>query len=320
MTAVPLFIPSPSHGVWHLGPLPIRGYALCIIAGVLAAVWFGERRWVQRGGRPGEVTDIAFWAVPVGLVGARVYHVITDHDLYFGSGRNPLHALEIWNGGLAIWGAIAGGLLGAWIACRKKSIRVSVLADALAPCLLLAQAIGRWGNYFNQELFGKPTDLPWGLKIDAAHWPPPYDQHAPATAHGGYATFHPTFLYECVWNLGALGLVLWLDRRLKLGFGRCFALYVMAYTAGRFWIENLRIDVAADGDHLLGLRFNAWVAVVLFVLAAAYFVVVGRRHPRPDTRPESPYTDGRPAAPDDDGVAAAAGVHHTESGAIGPDR
>jgi prolipoprotein diacylglyceryl transferase len=298
-----LSIPSPSQGVWHLGPLPIRGYALCIIVGVLAAVWLGERRWQQRGGRAGEVTDIAFWAVPAGLVGARVYHVITDHELYFGGGRNPLHALEIWNGGLAIWGAIAGGLLGAWFACRRMHIRVSALADALAPGLLLAQAIGRWGNYFNKELFGRPTDLPWKLQIDAAHRPAGY---------GDEAYFHPTFLYECIWNLGALGLVVWLDRRLKLGFGRCFALYVMAYTAGRAWIEDLRIDVAADGAHPLGLRFNVWTAIVLFVLAATYFVVVGRRHPRPDSREPSPYTAGRddetgdPAVPDSDELSGPA--------------
>jgi prolipoprotein diacylglyceryl transferase len=294
--AVLLSIPSPSQGVWHLGPLPVRGYALCIILGVVAAVWFGEHRWEQRGGRRGEVADVALWAVPAGLVGARLYHVVTDHDLYFGSGRHPIRALEIWHGGLAIWGAIAGGAFGAWLACRHRNIRMTAFIDALAPGLLLAQAIGRWGNYFNQELYGKPTKLPWGLKIDEAHWAPPYGpDHLPSTAHGSYATFHPTFLYECIWNLGAFGLVLWLDRRLRLGFGRCFALYVMCYTAGRFWIENLRIDVAADGDHLLGIRFNAWVAVVLFVLGATYFVLAGRRHPRPDTRETSPYRDGHAA-------------------------
>ncbi|WP_310963039.1 prolipoprotein diacylglyceryl transferase [Nocardioides terrisoli] len=298
MTAllIPGFIPSPSQGVWHLGPLPVRGYALCIIAGVIAAVWLGERRWEQRGGTRGEIADIALWAVPFGLVGARVYHVITDHELYFPS--HPIGALEVWNGGLAIWGAIAGGVLGGAIACRRRGIRMRPLMDALAPGLLLAQAIGRWGNYFNQELYGKPTTLPWGLKIDSSHWVPPYTaDNPPPTAHGlQYATFHPTFLYECVWNLGAFGLVLWLDRRLRLGFGRCFALYVACYCAGRFWIENLRIDVAADGDHFLGMRFNAWVALVLFVCGLVAFVVIGRRHPRPGSREESPYVDGhRPA-------------------------
>jgi prolipoprotein diacylglyceryl transferase len=281
--AVLLAIPSPGQGVWHLGPLPVRGYALCIILGVVAAVWFGEHRWEQRGGRRGEVADVALWAVPAGLVGARLYHVITDHDLYFGSGRDPVRALEIWHGGLAIWGAIAGGAFGAWLACRHLNIRMTAFIDALAPCLLLAQAIGRWGNYFNQELFGRPTDLPWKLHIDPAHRIAGYEDQA---------YYHPTFLYECLWNLGAMGLVLWLDRRLRLGFGRCFALYVMAYTAGRAWIEDLRIDVAADGVHPLGLRFNVWTSIVLFALAAAYFVLAGRRHPRPGTREDSPYRDG----------------------------
>jgi len=288
----PLFLPSPGEGVWHLGPLPIRAYALCIILGVIAAVWFGERRWEERGGIRGQVSDVALWAVPFGLVGARVYHVITDHELYFGAGRHPIRALEIWNGGLGIWGAIAGGVFGAWFACRRMGIRLPSLMDALAPGLLLAQAIGRWGNYFNQELFGRPTTLPWGLKIDQAHRPSGYEDDA---------TFHPTFLYECLWNLGAMALVLWLDRRLRLGFGRCFALYVMCYTAGRFWIEALRIDPAADGDRFLGLRFNDWTSIVCFVVAAACFVIIGRRHPRPDSREESPYRDG--AAPIEDPVA-----------------
>jgi prolipoprotein diacylglyceryl transferase len=160
--------------------------------------------------------------------------------------------------------------------------------------LLLAQGIGRWGNWFNQELFGKPTQLPWGLKIDDQHWPTPYSAaNPPSTVHGDYATFHPTFLYECLWNLGAMGFVLWLDRRLRLGFGRCFALYVMAYTAGRAWIEDLRIDNVEYHD-VLGLRLNVWTSIVVFALAATYFVLAGRRHRRPDTREESVYRDGRP--------------------------
>ncbi|MGN6251288.1 MAG: prolipoprotein diacylglyceryl transferase [Marmoricola sp.] len=277
---LPLSIPSPSEGVWHLGPFPVRAYALCIIAGVVAAVWLGERRWQQRGGRAGEITDIALWAVPFGLVGARLYHVLTDHELYFPD--HPWGALEVWHGGLGIWGGIAGGALGAWIACRRMGVSLSVLADALAPGLLLAQAIGRWGNYFNQELFGRPTSLPWGLEIDPDRRPPGYEQAA---------TFHPTFLYESLWDLGAMAFVIWAGRRFELGFGRVFALYVMAYTAGRGWIEELRIDTAADGVHLLGLRFNTWTSIVLFVLALAYFVVVGRRHRGEPHRP--PYLAGR---------------------------
>ena len=269
--------------MWHLGSVPIRAYALAIILGVIAAVWVGERRWEARGGRNGQIGDVALWAVPAGLVGARVYHVITDHDLYFGSGKNPWEAFAIWHGGLGIWGAIAGGAFGAWLACRHFGIRMLPLIDALAPGLLLAQAIGRWGNYFNQELMGRPTDKPWGLEIDLAHRPPGYEK---------FATFHPTFLYECLWNLGAMGVVLYLDRKLRLGFGRCFALYVMAYCLGRVWIEHLRIDTI-ELDDVLGLRWGEWMSVGLFVAALVYFVVAGRRHPAPETREPSVYVEGR---------------------------
>jgi prolipoprotein diacylglyceryl transferase len=295
-----LFIPSPGQGVWHLGPVPIRAYALCIIAGVIAAVWYGERRWQERGGQSGQVGDIALWAVPFGLVGARLYHVATDHDLYFGSGRNAWTALEVWHGGLGIWGGIAGGALGAWLGCRQLGIRFRPLADALAPSLLLAQAIGRWGNYFNQELFGGPTRKPWALEIDRDKIPEGVDV---SKLPGPPYTFHPTFLYESLWNLAALGVVVWLDRRLRLGFGRCFALYVMAYCAGRVWIESLRVDTI-ELNNVLGLRWGVWMSIGLFVLALAYFVVAGRRHPRPHSREESVYVEGRgPAAPDRDAPA-----------------
>lgn len=303
------FIPSPGQGVWHLGPLPIRAYALCIILGVVAAVWLGERRWASRGGRQGEVGDIALWAVPSGLIGARLYHVITDHQLYFGAGRNPLEALEIWNGGLGIWGAIAGGVGGAWFACRHYGVRIRPLMDALAPGLLLAQAIGRWGNYFNQELFGKPTDRPWGLEIAPENRPSGYEQNA---------TFHPTFLYECLWNLGAMGLVIYLDRKLKLGFGRCFALYVMAYCAGRGWIEYLRIDKVEYSD-VLGLRLNVWTSIVLFAAALAYFVIVGRRHPAPHSREESVYLDAAPRDAAEPAAVDAGPGAGTDSGESGED-
>lgn len=284
-----LSIPSPSQGVWHLGGVPIRAYALCIIAGVVVAVWFGERRWVARGGRQGEIGDVALWAVPFGLVGARAYHVATDHDLYFGAGKNAWAALEVWHGGLGIWGAIAGGAFGAWLACRHYGIRMLPLMDALAPSLLLAQAIGRWGNYFNQELFGRPTTKPWGLEIDRAKIPAGVDV---SKLPGPPYTFHPTFLYECLWNLGSFGLVVWLDRRLRLGFGRAFALYVMAYCLGRLWIEHLRIDTI-ELNNVLGLRWGEWMSIGLFTGALVYFVVAGRRHPRPDSREESVYVDGR---------------------------
>jgi prolipoprotein diacylglyceryl transferase len=277
----PLSIPSPSQGVWHLGPLPIRAYALAIILGVVAAVWVGERRWVSRGGTPGQVGDIALWAVPAGLIGARLYHVATDHDLYFGPGKHAIDALKVWHGGLGIWGAIAGGLLGAWLYTRRHNIRLRVLADCLAPGLLLAQAIGRFGNYFNQELYGRPTKLPWGLEIDPDKWP------SGMTFPAG-TTFHPTFLYEAIWNVAGIALLLYLDRRFKLGYGRVFAIYVMIYTAGRGWIESLRIDTI-ELNNVLGLRWGVWMSIILFVGAAAYFVVASRRHRRPDTREVSPY-------------------------------
>ena len=260
-------IPSPDQGVWHLGPFPVRAYALCILTGVVVAIWLGNRRWVQRGGQPGVMSDIAVWAVPFGLVGARLYHVVTDPELYFDPGRNPWAAFYIWQGGLGIWGAIAMGALGGYIACRRKGIPFPAMADALAPALALAQAIGRWGNYFNQELYGRHSTLPWALEIDPAHRESGMQQ---------YATYQPTFLYESIWDIGTALLVIWADKRFKLGHGRAFALYVMAYTVGRAWIEDLRVDTA---NHILGLRLNEFTAVILFLLAATYFVVSARLRP-----------------------------------------
>ncbi|MDR7254583.1 prolipoprotein diacylglyceryl transferase [Nocardioides sp. BE266] len=278
-----LSIPSPSQGVWHLGPVPIRGYALCIIIGIVLAIWIGERRWVARGGLPGEVSDMAIWAVPFGLVGGRLYHVITDWQLYFGDGKNPITALYVWRGGLGIWGAIALGAVGVWIYARTRGIKLLPLLDALAPGVLVAQAMGRWGNWFNQELYGRPTDLPWGLEIDVAHR---------ETRYLDVATYHPAFLYECVWNLAAFALLIWLDRRFKLGHGRVLALYVMLYTAGRGWIENLRIDDVQMND-VFGLRLNVWTSIVLFVLAALFYVWSAKRHPGREevVRTREPETD-----------------------------
>ena len=286
---LPAFIPSPSQGVWYLGPFPVRGYALCIIAGILLAVWVSERRWIQRGGRPGTVGDVAVWAVPFGLVGGRIYHVLTDPELYFGAGQNPITALYIWRGGLGIWGAVALGALGAYLGCRRHHANFRAFADAVAPGIVLAQAVGRWGNWFNQELYGKPTTLPWALEIDAEH-----RGQLPASMQDA-ETFHPTFLYESLWSVGVAALVIWADRRFRLGYGRAFALYVMAYTAGRGWIEYLRVDTASD---FFGIRLNVFTSVILFLLATLYFVVVGRRHPgrEPDVEPL-----------DDDESAAAVG-------------
>ena len=262
-----LSIPSPGQGVWHIGGVPIRAYALAIILGVVAAVWFGERRWEARGGRNGQIGDVALWAVPAGLIGARIYHVATDHDLYFGSGKNAWDAFAIWHGGLGIWGAIAGGAFGAWLACRHYGLKMLPLMDALAPGLLLAQAIGRWGNYFNQELFGRPTTLPWALQIAPQYRPPGYEQ---------FATFHPTFLYEMLWDLTAAVILVWLDRRFRLGHGKVFALYVLLYTAGRFWIEALRIDTV---NEIGGFRLNNYTALIGFLVALVWLIWLIRNRP-----------------------------------------
>jgi prolipoprotein diacylglyceryl transferase len=285
----PFSIPSPAEGVWHLGPVPLRAYALCIIAGIVLAVWLGERRWVARGGRHGDVTEIATWMVPFGVIGGRIYHVITSPDAYFGDDGTPLHALYIWNGGLGIWGAVAFGGVGAWIGCRRRGIPLPAFADALAPGIVLAQAVGRLGNYFNQELFGKPTDLPWAVAIDAAHRPDGY---------AGQATYHPAFLYELLWNVGVAALVIWADRRFRLGHGRAFALYVAAYTVGRGWIEALRIDPAHT---FLGLRLNDWTSLLVLVGAVSYIVVSARLRPGRETPEEleAQRRDNTSAAADD---------------------
>ncbi len=253
-------IPSPSEGVIHLGPLPLRGYALCIALGIVVAVVLGERRMRARGAPEGTVVDLAVPAVVLGIIGARLYHVITTPDPYFGKGGHPVEALYIWRGGLGIWGAIAGGVLGAWLYLRRRGIPLSIAADALAPTLPLAQAFGRWGNWFNQELYGRPSGLPWALRIDPAHRELGYQNTA---------TYQPTFLYESIWCLGVALLCLWADKRFRLGGGRVFALYVAAYTAGRGWIESLRIDTA---HRFFGLRLNDYVSIVVFVVAVAYLI------------------------------------------------
>ncbi len=274
LAAVPASIPSPSQGVWQLGPFPLRGYALCIIAGIVAAVFIADRRYRARGGRIGLVADVAIWAVPFGIVGGRIYHVITSWQPYFGSGGRPVDALKIWEGGLGIWGAVTFGAVGAWIGCRRQGVVLPPFADAAAPGLAVAQAMGRWGNWFNQELFGRPTTLPWGLRIDPEHRPPGY---------GAFATFQPTFLYESLWCLGAAVVVVWVDRRYRLGHGRVLMLYIAIYTVGRFWIELLRID---DANHILGQRVNTWVSGLVFVGAVVAFVVSARTRPGRETPAE----------------------------------
>ncbi|NJA56579.1 prolipoprotein diacylglyceryl transferase [Streptomyces sp. NEAU-H3] len=277
------YIPSPSRGVLYLGSIPLRGYAFCIIIGVFVAVLIGNRRWIARGGRAGTVADIAVWAVPFGLVGGRLYHVITDYELYFTEGKDWVNAFKIWEGGLGIWGAIAFGALGAWIGCRRGGIPLPAWADTVAPGIAFAQAIGRWGNWFNQELYGKPTDLPWAVKI--------------TSDSGGRipGTYHPTFLYEFLWCIGVGLLVIWADRRFRLGHGRAFALYVAAYCAGRGWIEYMRVDSA---HHIFGVRLNVWTAIVVFVAAVAYFVLSARLRPGRETIHDK-GGDGEPPEPRD---------------------
>jgi len=269
------FIPSPPQGVWHLGPFPIRAYALLILIGIFVAIWITDKRWVARGGMAGQIGEVALWAVPAGIIGARLYHVMTDWSTYFGpGGLGFVAALKIWQGGLGIWGAVLGGALGAWYACRRYNLLLPPLGDALAPGLAIAQAIGRFGNWFNQELFGEPTTLPWGLKIDATHRPDGFEQ---------FATFHPTFLYEALWCLGVAAVVWWADRRFRMGHGRVFALYVALYCLGRLFWEILRIDTAT---RILGLRVNIFTSVLVGLGAVVYLVISARMRPG---REESVY-------------------------------
>jgi len=261
-------IPSPDQGVWLIGWFPIRAYAMCILAGIVVAVWITQRRLMDRGGKPGQALDIAVWAVPLGILGGRLYHVISSPQAYFGAGGHPLKAFYIWEGGLGIWGGLALGILGIWLGCRRSGVRFLDYLDAAAPGVAVAQAIGRWGNYFNNELYGARTDLPWGLQIHC------WDQGVgsavtcPGSTTNVLGTFQPTFLYESIWCLVvALALVL-VDRRLVLAKGQIAALYGMFYTLGRGVIETLRTDPA---NHILGLRLNVWTSVIVFAGSAFVF-------------------------------------------------
>jgi len=250
-----------------LGPLPLRAYSLFIILGIFVAIWLGNKRWIAKGGKPGQVSDVALFAVPFGIVGGRIYHVATDWEKYFGSGQNWINALKIWNGGLGIWGAILFGGVGAWIGCKYYKIYLPPFADALAPGIIFAQAIGRLGNYFNQELFGRPTDLAWGLEITEKFRPQGFQS---------FATFHPTFLYEIIWNVFIGFGLIYLDRKYKIGYGRLFALYVSLYSLGRLFIENLRID---EARMILGFRFNVFTSLVVIVGGLIYFFISSKSKP-----------------------------------------
>ncbi|MHA7127515.1 prolipoprotein diacylglyceryl transferase [Janibacter indicus] len=270
----PAALPSPTVGVLELGPLTIHAYALCILAGIAAAIWIGDRRLRDRGGEAGVVLDVAMWAVPFGIVGGRIYHVITTPQPYFGEGGHPIDALKIWEGGLGIWGAVALGAVGAWIGCRQLRVSFLTFADAVVPGILVAQAIGRWGNWFNNEIYGPATDLPWGLEIhrwDGATGRAAVDAAGDPVVLG---TFHPTFLYESLFLLVLAVALLVLDRRLRLAPGQVMALYIAGYPVGRFFIEMLRTDAA---NTILGLRVNIWTSLAVFVLGVVLYIVLGRR-------------------------------------------
>jgi len=281
-------IPSPTTGVWYVGPFPIRAYAMCILAGIVVAVWVTQRRLETRGGRPGQVLDISAWAVPFGIVGGRIYHLITSPQAYFGEGGHPLNAFKIWEGGLGIWGAIALGAVGAYIGCRRTGVRFLDFADAAAPGILVAQAMGRFGNYFNNEIHGSATDLPWGLKV--YEW----DQqagHAVTDAGGNpviAGVFHPTFLYEAIFCLLLALLLVRLDHRFDLRRGQVFALYVAGYPLGRVFIELMRTD---DANLILGQRVNVWVSVLVFLLGVLLFFWFGRRDGTPAETAVDPTAD-----------------------------
>jgi prolipoprotein diacylglyceryl transferase len=293
---LPAFIASPSSGAIHIGPFQLRAYGLMIALGVIAAVWLTGKRVVERRiGTTEDVTAIALWAVPAGIIGARIYHVITDPELFKGQWYR---AFYIWEGGLGIWGGIGlGVVVGLWVA-KRRGLPLLPMLDCVAPALALAQAIGRWGNYWNQELFGRPTTLPWGLEISPGNRPAGYEQ---------FATFHPTFLYESLWNLALCGVLLLIDRRHRLRPGRLFVVYVVGYTFARFFIERMRIDTA---NKILGLRVNEWVSALIFLGGLAFLIFDWWRH-RHDVAAETDdgATDEQPdgaAMADVDDVAAPA--------------
>ena len=286
-------IPSPTRAVWHLGPIPVRAYALCIVVGIFVALAVASRRWRARGGKSDDIWDVAGWAIVFGIIGGRLYHVLTDYEKYFDKGKHPLDAFKIWDGGLGIWGAIALGAVGAWIGCYRKGIRLTAFADASIPGVVAAQGIGRWGNWFNNELYGRPTNVPWRLEIHDIDVTTGRAQPCGFGDLGkticGY--YHPTFLYESLWDLALAVALILAARRWRLGRGNTFALYAMGYTVGRFWIEAMRSDYA---HHFFGLRLNDWASIIVFVGALAWFL----RHR--GVFDESPYTRARAKTLDED--------------------
>ena len=314
MTMLPTYFPSPPRGVWHLGPLPIRAYALFIIVGIIAALVIGDRRWQARGGQRGVIYDIALWAVPFGLVGGRLYHLATDWQTYWGpGGAGFLAALRIWDGGLGIWGAVALGGVGAWIACRRRGIPLPAFGDAIAPGIVLAQAIGRLGNYFNQELYGRETTVPWGLEIfyrrDPSGYVDPHSLDGVSTGQLAYVV-QPTFLYELIWNLLVFVALIYVDRRFKLGHGRLFALYVACYCVGRFGVELLRNDTATQ---IAGIRINVFTSTFVFIGAVVYIILAPKGREDPESLRGKDHVDAearesKPAPEPADELATVASV------------
>lgn len=276
----PLSIPSPEWSYFDLGPFRIHAYALCILAGIVAATIMTSMRLTKRGAEPGIVLDIILWAVPLGIIGARIYHVLTHPGDYFYPGADLLRTLYIWEGGNAIFGALLGGAVGAFIGCRMTGIRFWTFADALAPGMLLAQAMGRLGNWFNHELYGLPTTLPWGLEISSDN--PAFPVGLPEGT-----LFHPTFLYEIIWNLLGVAVILFLERKIALRWGKAFAVYLIWYGVGRSFFEAIRVD---PSEMFLGVRTNIWAAWVAIAVGIVIFIVQSRRHTGVEI---SPYVPGR---------------------------
>ncbi|BCZ24872.1 prolipoprotein diacylglyceryl transferase [Mycobacterium senriense] len=318
MTKLLAYFPSPPQGVWHLGPLPIRAYALFIIAGIVAALLIGDRRWEARGGERGVIYDIALWTVPFGLIGGRLYHLATDWRTYWGPGGAGLGAaVRIWDGGLGIWGAVALGGVGAWIGCRRHGIPLPAFADALAPGIILAQAIGRFGNYFNQELYGRETTLPWGLQVFYRRDPSGYiDPHSLDGVSTGQIAFvvQPTFLYELIWNVLIFVALIYADRRFTLGHGRLFALYVAGYCVGRFCVELLRDDTAT---HIAGIRINSFTSTFVFIGAVVYLMAAPKGREDPESLRGNQYLDEEAAEAEPVDEPATVTAATTTAGVVG---
>ena len=288
MVSLPLSIPSPEWSYFDLGPFRIHAYAICILIGIFLATAVTSRRLTKRGGEPGVVLDIILWAVPLGIVGARIFHVLTHPNDYFYDGANLWDVFAVWKGGIAIFGALLGGAVGAFIGTRRAGIRFWSFADALAPGLLLAQAMGRLGNWFNHELFGLPTTLPWGLEIS------PDNAAYPVGLPAG-TLFHPTFLYEIVWNLVGVAVILILERKFRLRWGSAFGVYLIWYGAGRSVFESIRVD---PSEIFFGLRTNVWAALFAVVIGLVIILVQSRRHTGLELSPYLPGREWKPLDPE----------------------